>query len=62
MIRPLPTDEIVRPLAAILVLKPLAVPVLKPTAIPVAKLDVSIEALEGAQRYAGVTHPTGDHP
>ena len=52
MIRPPPTRQIVRPLA---------VPVLKPIAIPVAKLDVPIEALEGAQRYTGVTQPTGDH-
>ena len=45
MIRPLPTRQIVRPLA---------VPVL-PLAIPVAKLDVPIEAL------AGVTESSGDH-
>ncbi len=47
MIRPLPTREIVRPLVAI--------PMLKPIAIPVAGLDVLIEAL------AGVTQSTGDH-
>ena len=45
MIRPLPTREIVGPLA---------VPVL-PLAIPVSELDVLIEAL------AGVTESTEDH-